>query len=201
MISDGSMLEFLHSHSAVLAQPEYSSKRYSGFNPYAFGFEIFMDIKRMCENPTDEDREFFPDIVGRPWLEVCLDAVQNYRDESFVAQFLSPTVIRKWRLFEVTDNERDDHVTISAIQSKEDYNKIRLSLSKQYSLSNELPDIQIWNANLKSDRTLELIYKPVNNAKLNSDQEKVLDYIKYLWGYEVEIFEVLDEKGLDEMIE
>ena len=201
LISDGSMLEFLHSHSAVLAQPEYSSKRYSGFNPYAFGFEIFMDIKRMCENPTDEDREFFPDIVGRPWLEVCLDAVQNYRDESFVAQFLSPTVIRKWRLFEVTDNERDDHVTISAIQSKEDYNKIRLSLSKQYSLSNELPDIQIWNANLKSDRTLELIYKPVNNAKLNSDQEKVLDYIKYLWGYEVEIFEVLDEEGLDEMIE
>ena len=62
-----------------------------------------------------------------------------------------------------------------------------------------MPDIQIINSNLKTDRTLELAYRPDNGAKLTVDKERVLDYIKYLWGYNVELIEILSEKDVDKM--
>lgn len=186
-ISDGSYMEALHSHSSVLFQPSYKSKHYNGFNPYALGFDMFMDIKRICENPTDEDREYFPDIAGQPWLDVILDAVNNYRDESFIKQFLSPTIIRKWRLFEVTNNEDDSYVTISSIQEKKYYQQIKNTLSQQYSISNNIPDIQIVNANLYGNRKLELVYTPKRFEKLTDEHAQVLKYLESLWGYEVEL--------------
>src|SRR5205807_1309811 len=64
LITEGSMLEFLHSHSSVVFQPGFDDPRFSGLNPYALGFAMMSDIKRICEDPTDEDREFFPEIAG-----------------------------------------------------------------------------------------------------------------------------------------
>ena len=37
-VTEGFMLEFLHSHSSVVAQPAYDSPYFSGINPYALGF-------------------------------------------------------------------------------------------------------------------------------------------------------------------
>lgn len=184
MISDGHFMEFLHSHSSVLTQLPYNHKHYNGFNPYAFGFDIFTDIRRICTNPTDEDREYFPHLMGKDWLETCLDAVRNYRDESFVLEFLSPSLMRKWRLFEITNNEADDFVTVTGIQDRRGYDKIRQSLSYQYSTTSRQPNIQVVNANLKGTRELELHYTAVNDIELeNSNTFKVLKHIEFLWGY------------------
>jgi stage V sporulation protein R len=189
LIDDGAHLEFIESHSGVLMQRTYDSKYYSGINPYALGFDMFTDIRRICENPTDEDKEYFPNIVNQPWLDVCLDAVANYRDESFVSQFLSPTVIRKWKMFEITNNQKDDHYLISAIQDKKHYNDIRKTLSDQYSISTWLPDIQITNANLQTDRRLVLKYKAANGEQLTNAKTDVLRNIERLWGYPVMMHE------------
>jgi stage V sporulation protein R len=188
-ISDGNYLEFIHSHSSVLTQLRHDSKYYNGFNPYALGFAMFSDIRRICTEPTDEDREYFPFLIGKDWLEVCLDAVANYRDESFVAQFLSPTLIRKWRLFEVTDNEQDDHYLISHIQNSSGYNSIRESLSKHYAISARVPDIQVVDSNLKTTRELVLKYTPVNNYKLDLSKYQVIEHLKTLWGYSIRVVE------------
>ena len=70
-IGEGSMLEFLHSHSSVVMQPGFDDSRYYGINPYALGFAMMSDIKRMSENPTPEDRDWFPDVAGKgDWREV-----------------------------------------------------------------------------------------------------------------------------------
>ena len=53
LVTDKFMLEFLHSHTNVVAQPEYNSKYYSGINPYALGFNMFIDLRRICEHPTE----------------------------------------------------------------------------------------------------------------------------------------------------
>lgn len=188
-LSDGQYLEFIHSHSSVLTQQRYDSKYYNGFNPYALGFAMFMDIKRMCENPTDEDRQFFPHLVDRPWLEVCLDAVSNYRDESFVAQFLSPKLIRDWRLFEVLDEEDSNFYEITSIQDQRGYDRIRQTLSQQYSIGYRQPDIQVVEADLRGDRQLTLQYTPSNNRELNINTEDVIDHIEVLWGYKVKLLE------------
>ncbi|MEO0973448.1 MAG: SpoVR family protein, partial [Pseudomonadota bacterium] len=62
--SDGFMMEFLQSHTNVVYQPPFDSPHYSGINPYTLGFSIFTDLKRICDDPTDEDRHWFPDIAG-----------------------------------------------------------------------------------------------------------------------------------------
>ena len=65
---------------------------------------MMQDIQRICVAPTDEDREWFPDIAGREdWRAALHDIWANYRDESFVRQFLSPHLIRKFKLFVLAD--------------------------------------------------------------------------------------------------
>lgn len=186
-ISDGHYMEFIHSHSGVLTQLPYNHKYYNGFNPYALGFDIFTDIRRICSEPTAEDREYFPDLVDQDWLQVCLDAVQNYRDESFIAQFLSPALIRKWRLFKIEDDNAQDHVVIGSIQDNTGYHSIRQTLSRQYSLNKWQPKIEITDANLKGNRELVLQYTSTDNQRLNKDTEAVLEHIRFLWGYAVKI--------------
>ena len=105
LISEGALLEILHSHANVVTQFDFDDKRYGGINPYALGFAMMQDIQRICVAPTDEDREWFPEIAGREdWRAVLRDVWANYRDESFVRQFLSPSLIRKFRLFALSNN-------------------------------------------------------------------------------------------------
>lgn len=188
-LSDGQYMEFIHSHTSVLTQRTYSSKHYSGFNPYALGFAMYTDIRRICEEPTAEDQEYFPHMVGQPWLETCHDAIKNYRDESFISQFLSPKIMREWGLFEIDNRQHKDYIEIASIQNKSGYNQIRQTLSNQYSTTSNQPNIQIVDANLKGNRKLKLLYTGVNRSSLGDTKLQVLEYIKYLWGYEVEIEE------------
>ncbi|MEL7481432.1 MAG: SpoVR family protein, partial [Pseudomonadota bacterium] len=79
-ITEGAMIEFMHSHSSVVFQPEFDDPRYSGINPYALGFAIMQDIRRMCDAPTDEDRDWFPDLVrSGDWRAALKDAWANFR--------------------------------------------------------------------------------------------------------------------------
>ncbi len=76
------------SHTSVVFQPEYDDPRYSGINPYALGYAMMADIKRICLKPTEEDRAWFSAspamATSTAWLR---DAWANYRDESFILQF------------------------------------------------------------------------------------------------------------------
>jgi len=45
------------------------------------------------QTPDDEDRAWFPDIAGTgDVMAVLRDVWANYRDESFISQFLSPAI-------------------------------------------------------------------------------------------------------------
>jgi stage V sporulation protein R len=105
-LTDGVMIEWLKSHTNVIYQPPVGHKAYSGINPYALGFAMYTDIKRICEAPTDEDRAWFPDIAGAPWLPTLDHAMRNFKDESFIGQYLSPKLMRELRLFAIRDDEK-----------------------------------------------------------------------------------------------
>jgi len=49
LITESSLFEFLHSHTSVIFQPEFDDRRYYGLNPYALGFAMMSDIRRVCE--------------------------------------------------------------------------------------------------------------------------------------------------------
>ena len=50
-LTDGVMIEWLKSHTNVIYQPPVGHRAYSGINPYALGFAMYTDIKRICEQP------------------------------------------------------------------------------------------------------------------------------------------------------
>jgi spore cortex formation protein SpoVR/YcgB (stage V sporulation) len=193
-VTDKFILEFLHSHTNVVAQPPYNSPYYSGINPYALGFAMFQDIRRICEDPTDEDKEWFPDLAGSDWLDAVHFAMHNFKDESFISQYLSPKLIRDFKLFSVMDDDRKNFIEVSAIHDDPGYRKIRESLASQYNLSNLEPNIQVWNVDVRGDRSMVLQYVPHDRIPLGDNYPEVLKHLYRLWGFEV-ILEEVTETG------
>ena len=187
LVTDAFMMEFLTSHTNVVAQPEFDSPYYSGINPYALGFAMMTDIRRICEDPTEEDKRWFPEIAGGDWLETLHHAMKNYRDESFVEQYLSPTVIRKFRFFALEDNEYKSTIDVTAIHDDEGYRRVREVLSQQYNLSANEPDIQVQSVDVRGDRSLTLRHHQHNGRPLNDETTEVLKHLKRLWGYDVRL--------------
>lgn len=198
LVNDGFMLEFLQSHSAVIYQPPFDSPYYSGINPYTLGFSIFTDLRRICENPTDEDREWFPDIAGSDWLETLHFAMHNFKDESFIQQFLSPKVMRDLKLFAIENDELEDHYTITAIHDDPGYRPLREKLARQYNLSYREPNIQVWNVDVRGDRSLTLRHIPVDRVPLGEDTEEVVRHVHRLWGFDVHLESVDEGKVVEE---
>jgi spore cortex formation protein SpoVR/YcgB (stage V sporulation) len=190
-IGAGSMLEFMHSHSSVVMQPGFDDSRYYGINPYALGFAMMADIKRISEEPTPEDKDWFPEIAGKGnWRDVLKDAWANYRDESFIQQFLSPRVMRDLKLFAVRDNAEDPVYTVAAIHNEAGYRKLRTALARLYDLATHQPDIQVVGANLAGDRTLTLKHNRHRGIPLaQATKDSVVKHIRRLWGYSVELEE------------
>ena len=192
LVTDGFMLEFLQSHTAVVYQPPFNSPWYSGINPYTLGFSIFTDLRRICENPTDEDREWFPDIAGKDWLETVHFAMRNFKDESFIQQFLSPKVMRDLKLFAIENDDQEDHYTVTAIHDDPGYRVLREKLARQYNLSYREPNIQVWNVDVRGDRSLTMHHIPVDRVPLGQETDEVLRHVHRLWGFDVHL-ESVDE--------
>ena len=195
-VDDGFMLEWLSNHSDVVTQRPFDSKHYSGINPYALGFSIYRDIRRICEAPTDEDREWFPQLAGSDWVHGIHFAMSNFKDESLIEQYLSPKVMRDMRLFLLSDREEDrSHYQVQAIHNDAGYERVRQTLAAQYRLETYIPTIQVARHNVDSDRALLLQHRVENGRLLEADSaEEVLRYVKALWQFDV-VLEEIDADG------
>jgi stage V sporulation protein R len=193
LVTDGFMLEFLQYHTSVVYQPPFNSPHYSGINPYTLGYSMMRDLKRICESPTEEDKQWFPDIAGTPWLETLHFAMRDFKDESFILQFLSPNLIRELRLFSVMDDSGVDHLEVTAIHDERGYQSVRESLAANYDLGNLEPDIQVYNVNARGDRALTLRHDMHHGRPLEKDNaEEVVRHLQQLWGFDVVLESVMD---------
>jgi spore cortex formation protein SpoVR/YcgB (stage V sporulation) len=192
-ISDGNFLEFLQSHTGVVFQPDFDDRRFSGFNPYALGFAMMQDIERIVRDPDDEDREWFPEIAGTgDAMAVLRDVWTNYRDESFISQFLSPRLMRHMRMFHLHDDpEITAGIRVDAIHDARGYRRIRRELARQYDVGYIDPNIEVIDVDLAGDRRLMLRHAVVKGARLNEvDARRVLQHLADLWSYDVSLVEV-----------
>ena len=189
IVSDKFMLEFFQNHTNVIQQPEFDAPNFNGINPYTLGYHMFMDIKRICETPTDEDKEWFPDLVNTDWLETVMFSMKNFKDESFISQYLSPKLIRDLKLFSILNDEKSPEVEIIAIHNESGYQKIREQLSAQYNLSLNEPNIQVVNVDHRGDRSLTLRYVPQNDKPLSDDTKEVMKHLHLLWGFDTRLEE------------
>ncbi len=194
LVNDGFMLEFLQSHTNVIYQPPYNSGYYSGINPYTLGFAIMSDIRRICEQPTAEDRRWFPEIAGTDWATTLDFAMRNFKDESFIAQYLSPHVIRDLKLFAVLDDDRKRKLEVTAIHDDAGYRRVRKSLAGLYNLSDNEPNVQVYNVNREGDRALTLRHVQHRRRPLHNEADEVLKHVARLWGFTVRL-ETIDEDG------
>jgi spore cortex formation protein SpoVR/YcgB (stage V sporulation) len=184
------LLECLHSHTNVVRQPEYTR-----LNPYALGFAAWNEIKRVCEKPTAEDREFLPEIAGSDWLETFHDVMQNYRDESFLLQFLTPKLVRDFRLMNIQTREGLDHWTVEDTAGSEGFKAIRSQLAAQYRLESVMPEISVVRYARDTDRKLTLQFQSYNGRSLVEEETKqTLKQLRLLWGFDVQL-EAVDQNG------
>jgi stage V sporulation protein R len=194
LITEGSYIEFLKDHCNVINNYQMSAYQ----NPYALGFAMFADIKRIVTKPTPEDYEYFPDIAGtQDYMSVVIDIVKNYRDENFILQFLSPKVIRDFKFVSLIDKEDWNEYVVGETHDLEDYRAIKKLLSKQYDYySYYFPLLAIVDT-CPETGLLTLNHTVIEGRILDYKSAKeVVNYISMLWGGPVEILYV-DEEGTE----
>ncbi len=194
-INDGYMQEFLVNHTNVITQLPYNHRGFNGINPYALGFAMFRDIKRISMEPTKEDKKYFDFAGNGDWVGNVVYAMQNFKDESFILQYLSPKVIRDFGLFSVDDHERDPKMLVSGIHDDICYKHVKQALSAQYNIGYHIPDIQVVSVDRWGDRSMKLQHNMVGRRPLHNEETlEVLKHLSYLWGYDVYL-DSIDDKG------
>lgn len=156
---------------------------------------MFSDIRRVCENPTDEDKRVFPSLAGSDWLEAVHHAMANYKDESFILQHLSPKVMRDLKLFTILDDDSDSAIQVTAIHDDGGYDQVRERLADQFNVSKQEPDIQVWEVSLRGDRSITLRHSQRDRIPLDEDDAKeVLKHMHRLWHFDVRLESLRDEE-------
>lgn len=188
ILSPDAMIAAIQYNSGVIFQPSYRKRYYNGINPYSLAFRMFQDIKRICVEPTKEDEEWFPHLIGKDWVNEVQNAVREHRDDSFFQQYLSPKLIRDYHLFEVTI---EDEAIVTDIHDDMGYRSMRSSLAENFNQINWLPEIMVTKANMNGDRKATLQYFPYEKRPLHEDYaELTLSLFQRLWGnYPVELIQ------------
>lgn len=79
------------------------------------------------------------------WIAMArrtLFSVGVVKDESFIAQYLSPKLMRDLHLFSIEDDDRKPKLRVVAIHGETRYRKVRRRLSEQYNLGSREPKLQ-----------------------------------------------------------
>ena len=115
----------------------------------------------------------------------------NYRDESFIQQYLGPKVMRDFGMFALLDREKARHYRVTDIHNEQGYRNVRETLARNHDLSIAEPDIQVVDVDLLGDRRLMLEAACRNQSVLaEADTSAVVEYVSQLWGYEVQLEEI-----------
>jgi stage V sporulation protein R len=194
-VNDAFMLEFLQSHTNVVCQPGFDQRGFGNINPYAMGFAMFQDLKRICADPTPEDRQWFPEIAGTDWRKTLDFAMRNFKDDSFIGQFLSPKLLRDFRFFAITDHESEAEFVVDSIHDESGYRRLRKLLCQQYARETYVPDIQVVRYERDGDRSLALRHFEHGGRPLAIEEAgAVMKHLAQLWGFTVRL-EAVDAKG------
>jgi spore cortex formation protein SpoVR/YcgB (stage V sporulation) len=129
-------------------------------------------------------------------MDTLRQAWAQYRDESFILQYLSPKLIRDLRLFAVSDDAKAPAMEVKAIHNEQGYRDVRRRLAHHYDVATQDPDLQVTDADLAGNRRLVLTHHVRNGVLLDkTEAERTLQYLAQLWGYRVKLVEAEAEGG------
>ena len=123
-VSDGFILEFLHAHTNVVYQPPQQQVVFQP-QPVRPGLQHVAGPAPDLRGP----RRRGPGLVPRGGRVGLADHVQlrheNFKDESFIAQYLSPRLMREFRFFSVVDDDTNPKLRVGPIHDDQGYQTLR----------------------------------------------------------------------------
>lgn len=225
-LSEGIVLQALSMDSGVRYQPWFSrlqyrmdenfvktkrpccNNRYNGNNPYYLGYAMFMEIERVCNEQDAESLRAVPSLKGMNWIEGIKFAMENFTDNSFVGQFLTPNLVRKLKLAVISTPPV--HASRSAIMEHgpvtrtvahasddSDFMELRRKVSANYGFRNQFPHIissvtsNLYDPEGHGSRRrmvplLTLTYENYNGRHLHEGyRKKTVALIERLWRHPV----------------
>lgn len=154
-------------------------------NPYLTGSAIYSEVKRLCEgtNVTDEEREKWPWIGQISWDEKRAELVEAYDDAALLAEFISPNVCEKAKLYmEPRTPEGFKNLRVLEKEAEE----VRKTLVEQKTFFG-VPTVEIVDADYKRRGELYLEHRW---DKLGLDDEYtrgILPHVAEMWGHAVTV--------------
>lgn len=174
-----------------------------GLNPYLLGSLMWADIERICVDPTDKEKEKWSWAGNVDPTEMCDEIHQVYDDRSFLAEFLTPTLCEKAKIFK---DPRDGYEAYKNIRVlKEEFKWIRDYLVYEKT-SLGIPPIAITNANYRGASELFLEHRWEGQFEVKGLDDEytrgTLPLLHELWGRPVTIKSIeVDEADEDEELE
>jgi stage V sporulation protein R len=171
-----------------------------GINPYLLGSLMWADIERICVDPTDKEKEKWS-WAGNVDPDEFVDEIREvYDDRAFIAEFLTPTICEKAKVFK---NPRDGYEAYKSMRIlKDEFKWIRDYLVWEKTFLG-IPPVAIVNANYRGASELYLEHHWEGQFELKGLDDEycrgTLPLLYKLWGRPVTIKTIeVDEPEDDE---
>jgi len=156
----------------------------TGINPYLAGSVIFTEVKRLCENPTGDERERWPHWAGVVGFdEKRNELIQAYDDAALLAEFLSPSVCEQAKLF-MRPRTPVEYRKLRV--SQEECDAVRAELVKQKTTFG-VPVIEITDADYQGRGELLLEHRHEGVGLDDEYTKGTLTHLLALWGRPVTV--------------
>ena len=194
LITDGTMLEFLRSHTNVVFQPDFDDPRYLRHQPLRarLRHDAATSSASAPSRPTRTASGSPTSPATATRWRCCATSGRTTATRASSCSILSPRLIRDFGLFHVLRRRRG-----AAPGGRGDPRRARLPQDPARAGAavrrrpGPLPDIQVVDVDLAGDRRLILHHRALNRVLLDEkDARQVLQHLADLWGYDVLLKEI-----------
>lgn len=177
-------IEFLVRHTQVLRPTP------GGLNPYHIGMKVWEDIEKRWDHPTPVDeKEYGPRKKGGK--EKLFEVREVERDASFLRRYLTEELVRELNLFEYRTRGNDQ--VVSRVADDKNWRQIKETFIQNVG-TGTIPVIKVEDSDYKNNRTLLLKHYHDGRDLQLEYAEKTLRYVHQLWGREVALETLINEK-------
>jgi len=177
-------LEFIVRHTQVL------SPHPGGLNPYHIGMKIWEDIERRWSE-TKPEVEKKPAPKTKSAQEKLFEVREVERDSSFLRRYLTEELVRELNLFEY--QSRGNEKVVSKVADDDNWQAIKDTLIQNVG-TGTIPVIKVEDSDYGHNRGLFLRHFHDGRDLQLEYAEKTLQYLRQVWGREVALETILNEK-------
>ncbi|PWA11040.1 stage V sporulation protein R [Pueribacillus theae] len=157
----------------------------TSINPYYLGLKIFEDIEERYNNPTEEMKKL--GVEPNSGREKLFEVREIESDISFIRNYLTKELVQKEDMYLFEKQGRDYKIT------DKDYENVRDQLVA-IRVNGGFPYITVTDGDYLRNGELYLVHSYEGTELDLPYLENVLPYIYQLWGRQVHIETIVDEK-------